>query len=57
MAPKLLRQNVWVTDHEPAASTNRGFSLIAGGFIEKQLAYQYLDRISNDWAPSLSCKI
>jgi hypothetical protein len=41
----------WVTDHEPAASTNRGFSLIVGGFIEKQLAYQYLDRISNDWAP------
>jgi len=41
----------WVTDHEPVASTNRGFSLIVGGFIKKQLAYQYLDRISNDWAP------
>jgi hypothetical protein len=41
----------WVTDHEPAARNNRGFSLIVGGFIEKELAYQFLDRISNDWAP------
>lgn len=41
----------WVTDDESAAGTTRGFSLIVGGFIEKQLAYQFLDRISNDWAP------
>ena len=53
----LLAADTWLwtlidlSDHEPAANTNRGFSLIVGGFIEKQLAYQYLDRISNDWAP------
>ena len=46
-----LRNTSWVTDNEPAAGTNRGFSIIVGGFLERNLANQYLDHISNDWAP------
>ena len=49
-APK-PKKNTWVTDNTPEPGTVKGYSIIVGGFVERNLADNYLDKISNDWAP------
>ena len=45
------KKNTWVTDETPEPSTVKGYSIIVGGFVERNLAENFLNDISNDWAP------
>lgn len=45
------KKNTWVTDNTPEPGTVKGYSIIVGGFVERKLADNFLDKISNDWAP------
>ena len=45
------KKNTWVTDNTPEPGTVKGYSIIVGGFVERNLADNYLDKISKDWAP------
>ncbi|REJ62364.1 MAG: hypothetical protein DWQ21_06925, partial [Bacteroidetes bacterium] len=45
------KKNTWVTDDTPEPGTVKGYSIIVGGFVERNLAENFLNDISNDWAP------
>ena len=45
------KKNTWVTDETPEPGTVKGYSIIVGGFVERNLAENFLNDISNDWAP------
>ncbi len=45
------KRNTWVTDETPEPGTVKGYSIIVGGFVERNLAENFLNDISNDWAP------
>ena len=45
------KKNTWVTDNTPEPGTVKGYSIIVGGFVERNLAENFLNDISNDWAP------
>ena len=47
------KKNTWVTDDTPEPGTVKGYSIIVGGFVERNLAENFLNDISNDWAPKL----
>jgi len=40
----------WTTDNSPEPGTTSGFSIIVGGFVERDLADNFLESISG-WAP------
>jgi hypothetical protein len=40
----------WTTDNSPEPGTTSGYSLIVGGFVERDLADNFLESISG-WAP------
>ena len=40
----------WVTDNTPEPGTSAGYSLIVGGFLDRDLAENFLETI-NGWAP------
>ena len=44
-------KNTWVTDEIPEPGTVKGYSIIVGGFVERNLAENFLNNIANDWAP------
>lgn len=48
-APK-SNSNSWVTDTSPVAGTKSGYSVIVGGFIERDLADNFLESIKG-WSP------
>ena len=45
------KKNTWVTDNTPEPGTVKGYSIIVGGFVERNLAENFLRDIANDWAP------
>ena len=45
------KKNTWVTDETPEQGTVKGYSIIVGGFVERNLAENFLQDIANDWAP------
>ena len=45
------KKNTWVTDETPEPGTVKGYSIIVGGFVERNLAENFLQNIANDWAP------
>ena len=44
------RQNTWVTDNTPEPGTTSGYSIIVGGFVDRDLAEGFLEGIVG-WAP------
>jgi len=44
------KSNTWVTDNRPESGTTSGYSIIVGGFVERDLAEGFLESIVG-WAP------
>ena len=50
-APKDAKNTkTWTTDNSPEPGTSKGYSLIVGGFLDRDLAENFLESISG-WAP------
>ena len=45
------KKNTWVTDNTPEPGTVKGYSIIVGGFVDRNLAENFLQDIANDWGP------